>query len=168
MERREYDKAMALLSTIPNTVDEYPVIADMLVEIYVKRLDVEATDIVNRAQVMENRGEFDDAVEALLKVHQSSTLYPTALKRIESIQKRISEEEKQKVEALLAQQQAEHDAEIAKLKAKYESESAQVEEKLKLQSAMDMVDGDTDTEDNNEADSTTMGIVNQWLSGTLN
>ncbi|MFR9650776.1 MAG: hypothetical protein SNG35_01975 [Rikenellaceae bacterium] len=132
VERREYDQAMAILATIPNTVDEYPVIADMMVEIYIKRLDITATDIINRAQLMESRGEFNNAMEALLRVDQSSTLYPTALKRIESIQQRISDAERKRVEEQIAAKQREMDSELAQMKAQLQGEHDEAMKQMQL------------------------------------
>ncbi len=42
VDRKQYDEAMLVLATIPDSVDEYPAIADMLVDIYAKRLEDEA------------------------------------------------------------------------------------------------------------------------------
>lgn len=160
--RKEYDQALSLLATIPNTVDEYPVIADMLVDIYVKRLDIAATDIINKAQVMESRGEFDGAIDELLKVDQSSTLYPSALSRIESIQKRISDEEKKKVEAELAARKREMEQELEAMKSQLQSEHDAAMKQLQVNSAVEEA---ADVEFAPEQQDKITDSINQWLKG---
>lgn len=71
----EYDKAMAAMSMIPESVEQYSAICDMKVEVYNKMLENEVKQIVAEADLLVRQGKIDEALELCRKANPSSPNY---------------------------------------------------------------------------------------------
>lgn len=118
-ERSQYGEALAVLSVIPESVDEYPAIADQMVAIYVKELDKQAATVLQEVKVKMVKKEYRDALELLLKIDPASSRFAEATKMIDSIKQTIDAKERAELEARLKEmeerkeaQQRAHDDEV--------------------------------------------------------
>lgn len=103
------DEALAVLSTIPEVVPEYPLVAELMSEFYLKSLDTECAGILREAQGKLAVKNYEDALDLLVTVDPLSSHFQEAGQMIDSIHAIISAEEAQQyaMELQLYQQQLE-------------------------------------------------------------
>lgn len=103
------DEALAVLSTIPEVVPEYPLVAELMSEFYLKSLDTECAGILREAQGKLAVKNYEDALDLLVTVDPLSSHFQEAGQMIDSIHAVISAEEAQQyaMELQLYQQQLE-------------------------------------------------------------
>lgn len=109
-DRAEYEEALAVLSYIPESVDEYPAIADQMVKIYLKKADKDAQALIQEANAQLAVKDYPRALNALIAVDPSSAHFGTATKMINSITQTINAEQKAAMEAQLKQIEADKEA----------------------------------------------------------
>lgn len=100
-ERNEYEEAIAVLSAIPENVDQYPVVADQMAAIYIKMLDRDATAAIQEAKGQMALRNYEGAIEAVMMVDPSSSLAPQAYAIIDQIKGSIDAKEQQEMEERL-------------------------------------------------------------------
>ncbi len=103
------DEALAVLSMIPEVVPEYPLVAELMSEFYLKSLDTECAGILREAQGKLAVKNYEDALDLLVTVDPLSSHFQEAGQMIDSIHAVISAEEAQQyaMELQLYQQQLE-------------------------------------------------------------
>lgn len=84
-DRGEYDEAMTVLGTVPECVDEYVTVQKLLTELYVKRLDREALELIEGAKVEVAKHNHAEAMDLLLCVDPASNHAKKAGEMIRSI-----------------------------------------------------------------------------------
>lgn len=109
-DRAEYEEALSVLSYIPESVDEYPAIADQMVKIYLKKADKDAQALIQEAKAQLAVKDYASALNALIAIDPSSAHFGEATKMIHSIRQTIDAEQKAALEAQLAQIDAEREA----------------------------------------------------------
>lgn len=97
-EREQYQEALAILSVVPETVNEYQVVADQMVAIYLKEIDKEAVGILQEAKVSLAMKDYEQALASVLKIDPSSSYFTEAMSLIASIKKNIDAQEKAELE----------------------------------------------------------------------
>lgn len=127
-DRGNYEEAISVLSAVPESVDEYPAVAQQMVAIFIKQVDREAKTIIQEAKAKMTAKDYPAALNALVMVDPSSTLFPEATRMISSIQQTINAEQKAAMEAQLAKFEAEqetrqryHDDQVMLEKARIEA-----------------------------------------------
>lgn len=108
---RNYDMALYVLADIPESVEEYPMVADKMVDIYIKKLDSDALMLINRGEAAITAGDYDTALAYLSAVDPYSTHIKKAKSLIGSIKSNLDE---QKLAEAEARQRAEDDAMLIK------------------------------------------------------
>lgn len=106
-DRTDYTGALAVLAAVPESVDEYPAVADLMVSIYVQKIDKEATVAIQEANAQLAAQDYIAALNALLTVDTSSTHFGKATKMIASIKQQLDAKAKVEAEAELAKYEAE-------------------------------------------------------------
>lgn len=109
-ERDEYEEALAVLSAIPESVDEYPAIAEQMVVLYTKVLDKNAATAIQSAKGKIALRDYEGAIGDLIYVDPSSTHFASATKMINSIKQTIDAEEQAALEQQMKMYEAEMDA----------------------------------------------------------
>ncbi len=92
-DRNEYTAALEILSAIPETVDQYPMVSEQMTAIYEKKIDRDASSALQAARGKMATHEYDEAIEALMKVDPASTRASEALALIAQLQERLDAEE---------------------------------------------------------------------------
>lgn len=69
---QQFDRALAMLSDIPETIDGYPMVADRLVDIYKQKIDAEAQATVRSAEALLAAGKLEEAMETAASVNPLS------------------------------------------------------------------------------------------------
>ena len=95
-EREEYDKALAVLSTIPESVSEYITVSNMMSSVYLQMIDRYALRAIQEANNNIILKKYPEALECLLYVDPMSTHAKEALSLINKIKQNIEENERQK------------------------------------------------------------------------
>lgn len=109
-DRANYEEALAVLAAVPESVDEYPAIAEQMVNIYLKKVDKDAAALLQEAKAQMTVKDYTQALNALLAIDPSSSRFGEAEKMIDKIRQTIDAEEKAAMEARLAQYEAEREA----------------------------------------------------------
>ena len=73
--REQYDEALAALSMIPESVDEYATVADLKVQVYNKLLENEVRKSIAEAEILVRRGDIDGALDLCLACNPLSPNY---------------------------------------------------------------------------------------------
>lgn len=127
-DRTDYAGALAVLAAVPESVDEYPAVADLMVSIYVQEVDKKAAAAIQEANAQLAVKDYIAALNALLTVDASSTQFGKAARMIESVKQQMDAEAKAKAEAELAKYEAElaarqkaHDDEVMLEKMRIEA-----------------------------------------------
>lgn len=84
-DRGEYDEALAVLNGVPECVDEYVTVQKLMTDLYVKRLDREALELMEGAKVEVAKHNHAEAMDLLLCVDPASTHAKKASEMIRSI-----------------------------------------------------------------------------------
>lgn len=92
------DEALAVLSTIPEVVPEYPLVAELMSEFYLKSLDTQCAGILREAQGKLAVKNYEDALDLLVAVDPLSNHFQEAGQMIDSIRSVISAEEARQYE----------------------------------------------------------------------
>lgn len=91
--RDQYEEALAVLSVIPESVTEYPAIAEQMVVLYTKALDKRAAAAIQAAKSKIALRDYEGAMDDLIYVDPSSTHFSEASKIIASIKQSIDAKE---------------------------------------------------------------------------
>lgn len=105
-DRANYEEALAVLSAIPESVDEYPAIAEQMVNIYLKKVDKDAAALIQEAKAQLAVRDYVSALNALISVDPSSSRFAEAGKMINTVKQTMDAEAKAAAEAQLAQYEA--------------------------------------------------------------
>lgn len=97
-DREQYNEAIALLAAVPESVDEYPLVAEQMSAIYKKSLDQTAVGAIQQAKGAIALKNYEEAFEALQKVNPLSSYSKEAFAMIESVHQQLAEEERQQKE----------------------------------------------------------------------
>ena len=109
-DRTEYDQALAVLASIPESVDEYPAIADQMVAIYMKKIDKDGTAFLQNAKAKLAQHDLEGALNELIRIDPSSNSFAKATEMIEAIKQEADEKEKAELEREMQQLEAEKEA----------------------------------------------------------
>ncbi len=127
-DRADYAEALAVLAAVPESVDEYPAVADLMVSIYTQEIDKKAMTAIQEANAQLAAQDYIAALNALLTVDASSTHFDKAVKMIASIKQQLDAKAKAEAEAELAKYEAElatrqkaHDDEVMLEKMRIEA-----------------------------------------------
>lgn len=127
-DRTDYAAALAVLAAVPESVEEYPAVADLMVSIYVQEIDKKAATAIQEANTQLAVQDYIAALNTLLTVDASSTYFGKATKMISSIKQQLDAKAKAEAEAELAKYEAElaarqkaHDDEIMLEKMRIEA-----------------------------------------------
>lgn len=71
---KRYDEALAVLSAVPECLDEYPQVADLMVDIFTKKIDMVADSLIRSASAKLAMDNPEGAVADLVKVDPYSSL----------------------------------------------------------------------------------------------
>lgn len=114
-----YNEALAVLTLIPDSVDQYAEVCDKKIEVYNRILEIETRRIVAEADNFVRQGRIDDALEACRKANILSPNYSEVVDFL----RRLDAEAAAAEAAMLEQQQRAADAEKSRDKM---SQSAEV------------------------------------------
>lgn len=164
-DRANYEEALAVLAVVPESVDEYPAIAEQMVNIYLKKVDKDAAALLQEAKAQMAVKDYTRALNALLAIDPSSGRFAEAGKMIDKIKQTIDAEEKAAMEARLAQYEAEKEAQ------QRAHDDAVMLEKLRIEAAKKAGTAYS----NRPASSTSSGVnealnnrLAKWLLGKFN
>lgn len=164
-DRANYEEALAVLAVVPESVDEYPAIAEQMVNIYLKKVDKDAAALLQEAKAQMAVKDYTRALNALLAIDPSSGRFAEAGKMIDKIKQTIDAEEKAAMEAQLAQYEAEKEAQ------QRAHDDAVMLEKLRIEAAKKAGAAYS----NSSASSTSSGVnealnnrLAKWLLGKFN
>lgn len=107
-----YEEALAELAVVPESLDEYPQVADLMVDIYTGYIDREAKSIIADAKTKIAQQDYVGAFRELVKVDPNSTLFAESDAMISSI---------------TAHMEAERQAELKREMELYEQQRAQAQ-----------------------------------------
>ena len=97
-EREQYQEALAVLSSVPESVDEYSAVAEQMVAIYLKEIDKKASGILQGVKAALATKDYEKALELLLQIDPSSTYFKEASTLIDSVKANIDAQEKAELE----------------------------------------------------------------------
>ncbi len=109
-DRTEYDQALAVLASVPESVDEYPAIADQMVAIYMKKIDKDGTAFLQNAKAKLAQHDLEGALNELTRIDPSSNCFAKATEMIDAIKQEADEKEKAELEREMQQLEAEKEA----------------------------------------------------------
>ncbi len=135
-QREEYEEAMAVLSPIPESVEEYAMVSQALVAIHKKKLDRDAIKSIQAAKVLISKDN-DQALEELMKVDPSSNYWGEANKMISQIKTQLAAAEKARIEKIEAAAKEAAELQRLEIEANAKIEVANVEATIALQKAKD-------------------------------
>lgn len=98
-DRKQYDEALVLLSMIPETVDDYPMIADQMVGVYMKMQDRLAETQIQQAKAKIALKEYKDAFDLLSQVDPSCKKSAEAFRLIQQVKAEMDEREQRAIDA---------------------------------------------------------------------
>lgn len=141
-DRGEYEQAIATLSAVPESIDEYPLVVEKMTAAYTQMVDKFAKVALQDAKSKMALRDYSGALDALMAVDPSSTLYPQASAMVDSIKGAIDAKEQAEMQARLEQmkQQQElaqkmHDDEVMLRKMQIEASKKSAETQVKSESA---------------------------------
>lgn len=128
-----YEEALYVLSAVPESLVEYPQVADLMVDIYTQCIDRDAKKIIADAKVKTAQEDYAAAMKELVKVDPNSTLFGQADAMISDIKARMDAQKQAELQRELelyeqekkqAQQEYEDNMELQKMKIKASRELA--------------------------------------------
>ncbi len=125
--QKKFDEAIILLSTIPETVDNYSTVSELMVSYYTAKLDYSAEREINRVETLLVKGEIDSALDILTSIDPLSTHSASAKKMVAAIK---SDMEKQRADEA-AQRAAAMELEMEKAQREFDNSVRLEEMRLK-------------------------------------
>lgn len=111
-DRGEYDSALAELANVPQSLDEYPMVAEKMTAIYVQKLNRTASSAIQEAKSRIALRDYEGAMASLLAVDPSSDMFEEASAMVDNIKSSIDAEEERKLQAELAQMEAQKELSV--------------------------------------------------------
>lgn len=157
-----YEEALAVLSAVPESLEEYPQVAELMVDIYTDCIDRDAKKIIAETKAMLAEGNYSDALKELVRIDPNSTLFAEADAMIAGIRTKIEAER----EAELQRELERYEAERARAAQAYE-DGVELE-KMKLKASRDIAAkmAASASQEDATAEEKSRDVV-KWLLGNL-
>lgn len=135
----QYEDALSVLAAVPESIDEYPQVAEMMVDVYTACIDRDARIFLTEAKGLLAENDYSGAMEALLQIDPNSTHYSEVESTVDQI--------KAKTEAAEAGKKAEEQSRLEMMMTRYREKKEQADkryedqlelEKMKIQASRDM------------------------------
>ena len=84
-ERKEYADALLVLSYIPEGISQWNEAAELASEIYIRMVDMEAAELLHKADVAISRNDYESALDYISKISPQSNRFVEAKKMIADI-----------------------------------------------------------------------------------
>jgi len=88
-DRDQYDEALSLLSGVPESLDQYPQVAELMNSTYIRMIDNDALAAIKTAKGFIAVKNYEEAFDALETVQPSSTHYKDAVALINQVKSSI-------------------------------------------------------------------------------
>lgn len=106
-DRTDYDEALAVLACIPETVDQYPMVAEQMVVIYQKKIDRDAGSALITAKGYMAVGDYENALYYITSVDPNSSKFKEAHAMLNQLKSGLTEQQaKAKEEEMVQMEQA--------------------------------------------------------------
>lgn len=155
-DREEYKKALAVLSSVPESVSEYLTVVDMMTSIHQQMIDKEATRLIQFAKNNIIKKKYHEALDDLFLVDPMSSKAPEAQNVINQIKAQIEENDRLAYEAKLREQDAKIEA------AKRAQDNAELNKKAHLEASYKVAE-----EEGKSGSESLKSEVSSWLFGKL-
>lgn len=156
-DRGDYEAALAALTAIPESLDDYPMAAEKMTAVYTQMVDKFAAVSIQEARGKIALRDYEGALDALLYVDPSSTRFEEAVRMVDSIKGTIDAREQAEMQARLDQMEAQrelalkmHDDEMMLRRMQIEASRKATEKQA------------------SGADAATQSALKDWLLGKLN
>lgn len=133
-DRADYEGALAVLAVVPESVDEYPMVAERMSGIYTQMVDKYAAVSIQEAKSKIALRDYEGALDALLYVDPLSTRFDEASRMVDGIRRTIDAKEQAELQARLEQMeyqreqaQRAHDDEVMLRKMQIEASQKSAE-----------------------------------------
>lgn len=100
-DRADYEGALATLAVVPESVPEYPTVAERMAGIYTQMVDKYATVSIQEAKSKIALRDYEGALDALLYVDPTSTRFDEAARMVDGIRNTIDAREQAELQARL-------------------------------------------------------------------
>lgn len=155
-DREEYEKALAVLSSVPESVSEYLTVVDMMTSIHQQMIDKEATRLIQFAKNNIIKKNYSEALDDLFLVDPMSSKAPEAQDIINQIKVQVEENDRLAYEAKLREQDAKIEA------AKRAQDNAELNKKAHLEASYKVAE-----EEGKSNSESLKSEVASWLFGKL-
>lgn len=156
-DRGDYEAALAALAAVPESLDDYPMVAEKMTAVYTQMVDKFATVSIQEAKSKIALRDYEGALDALLYVDPSSTRFEEACRMVDSIKRTIDAKEQAEMQARLEQMEAQrelalkmHDDEVMLRRMQIEASQKTAEKQASA------------------SDAATQSALKNWLFGKLN
>ena len=119
-DRGEYDDAIEILAGVPESLAEYPMVAEKMSEIFAQMVDKEAAAAIQEASSKIAVREYPAALEALASIDPTSSHYNEALTMMQKIKDEIDAREKAEKAEQEAREEREMKVKLAQIEANKE------------------------------------------------
>ena len=155
-DREQYVEAVAVLDAIPESVPEYASVASLKVELATQLLDRVAETAMQRAKVEMVKGNYAEAMDALVAVNPASNKAKEAYAMIDQVAAKMSEAERAAREAELARLEQEREA------SQRAFDNQMMLEKMRLEASSKAAESARSA-----AAEVSLSGINAWLFGKL-
>ncbi len=156
-DRDDYEAALAALAAVPESLDDYPMVAEKMTAVYTQMVDKFATVSIQEAKSKIALRDYEGALDALLYVDPSSTRFEEAARMVDSIKGTIDAREQAEMQVRLNQMEAQrelalkmHDDEVMLRRMQIEASQKTAEKRA------------------SGSDAATQSALKNWLFGKLN
>ncbi|MEF9985978.1 MAG: hypothetical protein RSC28_08545 [Bacteroidales bacterium] len=101
IQMKQYEDALALLAVIPECVDNYTIVAQKMVEVYITMIDNNAKKSISKAKSFMAVKDYEAALGVLLEIDPNSNLFGEAEEIVSDITSKIDDKEKAEIEQQL-------------------------------------------------------------------
>lgn len=93
-DRAQYEEALWVLGSIPEAVDQYPMVAEQMTAIYMQMIDRDAKMAIQDAKSYIALRDYESALNSLMWIDPNSTHYPEVTKLINQVKAAVDEKER--------------------------------------------------------------------------
>lgn len=155
-DRGDYEAALATLATVPESLDDYPMVAEKMAAVYTQMVDKFAAVSIQEAKSKIALRDYEGALDALLYVDPSSTHFEEATRMVSSIESTIDAREQAEIQARLDQMEAQRELALKIHDDEVMLRRMQIEASQK-----------TAKEQPSESEATMQSALKDWLFGKL-
>ncbi len=162
-----YEEALKVLSAVPESLDEYPQVAQLMVDIYTDCIDRDAKKLISEAKVQMVQENYNLAMKTLIKIDPNSSLFPQADAMVTQIKAKLDAEKAAELQREMEQYEREKEQAQREYEDNVELQKMKIDAAKEIASKIPVDVSDADEQQPEQSIEEKGRSMIKWLLGNL-